>query len=136
LLEDLVRALEARQVQLDLLVKSARETQAGLHALARTTERVLQRLDNPIGYSLDWTQTILDYLQTRDEDCPLPELLRLARQTHPELTLGEFHDGLRRLLDERRIWLHPWTGPLPALPEPAVALLVGHEIAHYASCRR
>ena len=34
-----------------------------------------------------------------------------------------------------RSHLHPWTGPLYALPEPAFALLVGHEVAYYASIR-
>ncbi len=34
-----------------------------------------------------------------------------------------------------RIYVHPWTGPLHELPEPAYALLVGHEIAYYASLR-
>ena len=28
-----------------------------------------------------------------------------------------------------------WTGPLYAIPEPPLALLVGHEIAYYASPR-
>jgi len=30
----------------------------------------------------------------------------------------------------------PWTGPLYDLPEPHFALLVGHEVAYYASSRR
>jgi hypothetical protein len=51
------------------------------------------------------------------------------------LTIGRFHDGLRRLHDEGQAYLHPWTGPLYAMPEPAFALLVGHEVAYYASPR-
>jgi hypothetical protein len=42
---------------------------------------------------------------------------------------------LRSLHDRERIYLHPWTGPLYALPEPAFALLIGHEVAYYASLR-
>jgi len=69
------------------------------------------------------------------QDCPLPELYRaLTTRTDPP-TIGEFHDGLRRLHAARRVYLHPWTGPLYALPEPAYALLVGHEVAYYASTR-
>ncbi len=69
------------------------------------------------------------------EDFPLPELYRRAQPTAPGLSLGGFHDALRRLHEAGRIYLHPWTGPLHALPEPSFALLVGHEIAYYASLR-
>jgi hypothetical protein len=70
------------------------------------------------------------------EDCPLPELYRSARQAYPTLTIGQFHDSLRQLHERAQIYLHPWTGPLYEIPEPALALLVGHEIAYYASTRR
>jgi hypothetical protein len=83
---------------------------------------------------------ILSHLARRDEagaseDCPLPELFREARQSAPHLTIGRFHDGLRSLCDAGQIYLHPWTGPLYALPEPRYALLAGHEVAYYASQR-
>ena len=68
-------------------------------------------------------------------DCPLAELFRSLSTLEPAPTVGLFHDALRRLHADARIYLHPWTGPLYALPEPAVALLVGHEIAYYASLR-
>ena len=89
---------------------------------------------------LTWPGAVLSYLGRRQdagatEDCPLPELFRHARLSSPGLTIGHFHDGLRRLLDAGHIYLHPWTGPLYALPEPPYALLVGHEIAYYASKR-
>jgi hypothetical protein len=68
------------------------------------------------------------------EDCPLPELYRRL-ETAGHTSIGQFHDSLRQLHDDRMIYLHPWTGPLYALPEPAFALLVGHEIGYYASIR-
>lgn len=68
------------------------------------------------------------------EDCPLPELYRRL-EAAGQPTIGQFHDCLRQLHDDRMIYLHPWTGPLYALPEPAFALLVGHEIGYYASIR-
>jgi hypothetical protein len=52
---------------------------------------------------------------------------------HSDITIGQFHDGLRRMYDEGSIYLHPWTGPLYALPEPALSLMIGHEVAYYAS---
>lgn len=63
-------------------------------------------------------------------DYPLPDLYRAAAGA--DWTIGRFHDALRGLQEDRRIALHPWTGPLYALPEPVFALMVGHEIAYYA----
>ncbi len=69
------------------------------------------------------------------EDCPLPELFRSLSTFDPQPSLGEFHDSLRKLHSNGSIYLHPWTGPLYELPDPSCALLVGHGIAYYASCR-
>lgn len=69
------------------------------------------------------------------QDCPLPELYRALTTRAVPPTIGEFHDSLRRLHAARAVYLHPWTGPLYTLPEPAYALLVGHEVAYYASAR-
>src|SRR5262245_10748063 len=86
------------------------------------------------------TTTILAYLDRRQEsgrldDCPLPELFAATHREHAEVTIGSFHDLLRKLHREGAIHLHPWTGPLYEMPEPSCALLVGHEIAYYASLR-
>jgi hypothetical protein len=72
-------------------------------------------------------------------DCPLPLLYRRLtpwRTGEPGLTVGRFHDVLRGLHGRERIYLHPWTGPRHDIPEPALALLVGHDIAYYASTRK
>jgi hypothetical protein len=153
LLEDLVRALEARQAQLADLVSAAREAQTSLEAFRALAGKVLQQLNphggapvlreqaNPSANGADaWTASALAYLVRRQDagaaqDCPLPELYEAARRVYPRLSPGEFHDGLRRLHEQGRIYLHPWTGPLYDLPEPACALLVGHEVAYYASLR-
>ncbi len=68
-------------------------------------------------------------------DCPLPDLFGSLSTLEPSPTVGQFHDALRQLHADGRVYLHPWTGPLYALPEPPLALLVGHEIAFYASLR-
>src|SRR5207248_1963500 len=70
------------------------------------------------------------------EDCPLPELYRRVSADDPALTVGRFHDALRQLHEAGQVYLHPWTGPLYDIPEPPYALLVGHEVAYYASVRR
>jgi hypothetical protein len=69
------------------------------------------------------------------EDCPLPELYRGLSVLDPAPSIGAFHDCLRQLHAAGTVYLHPWTGPLYALPEPALALLVGHNVAYYASPR-
>ena len=76
-----------------------------------------------------------DWSGAAGEDCPLPKLFDSLSVCEPLPTIGEFHDCLRRLHAEGAIYLHPWTGPLYALPEPAYALLAGHNIAYYASLR-
>jgi hypothetical protein len=149
-LEDFIRTLDARQSQAGELLMMARQMQAGIDALKLTAERVLEHLhqaaapaacaNGSANGSEAWPGAVLSYLGRRQEagaaqDCPLPELFRHARLTAPGLTIGHFHDGLRRLLDAGHVYLHPWTGPLHALPEPPYALLVGHEIAYYASKR-
>lgn len=68
-------------------------------------------------------------------DCPLPELFRsLALHDSPP-TIGQFHDCLRKMRAEGTLSLHSWTGPLYTMPEPAFALLVGHDVAYYASLK-
>jgi hypothetical protein len=156
ILEDFVRVLEARHAQASGLLSSARQMLTELAAIRSVAERVLERVREP-GYvwpaeeeehepptsmpAPEAKSLLLDVLARRQsvagsgEDCPLPELFRLAREADPTLTPGRFHDALRGLNDESRIYLHPWTGPLYDLPEPAYALLIGHVVAYYASVR-
>jgi hypothetical protein len=152
ILEDFVRALETRHEQASALLSAARRMLSELSSLRSIAERVLERVREP-GYvwtseaeepeaaTRDWKSLLLAALARRQsvngpsEDCPLPDLFRLASEVMPALTTGQFHDSLRALNDEGRIYLHPWTGPLYDLPEPAFALLIGHVVAYYASVR-
>jgi hypothetical protein len=94
--------------------------------------------DEPIG-AVDLSSAILarlaDWSGSAGEDCPLPELFRTLSVLDSPPTIGEFHDELRKLQADGSVYLHSWTGPLYALPEPAYALLVGHGVAYYASAR-
>lgn len=141
-LDDLVRALEARRDDIDGLRATAEQLQATLEGIKALVVRVLPRLSVPGPPALpaaDWLEDCLDHLsrwhETASGDCPLPELYRRLQDHVPDLTIGRFHDGLRALHARARLALHLWTGPLYALPEPTFALLVGHEIAYYASLR-
>jgi hypothetical protein len=147
--EEFVRALENRQAQISDLLDATRRMENGLASLKSVAERVLQRVEKPTAVGPTpstngnevWPGAVVAHLARwqesgAPEDCSLPDLYSHARRIAPHLTIGQFHDGLRKLHQEQQIYLHPWTGPLHELPEPALALLVGHEIAYYASIRK
>jgi hypothetical protein len=147
ILEEFLGALEARQQQAAELVAVARQMQTTLDALRATAEMILQQAPQPtvIGPvssngAFAASSDLLVLLQRwqgsgASEDCALPDLYRQARERTASLTIGHFHDALRSLHEKQQIYLHPWTGPLYAVPEPSYALLVGHEVAYYASKR-
>jgi hypothetical protein len=157
-LEDFVRVLEERQTEVAELFEAVARMAAGLHSIRSIVEQVLPRLHaSPIknGAAMNGvlcpprptascaTDTLIVDVKSRlaewhaaaggSQDCPLPDLYRKLET--PEVSIGQFHDALRQLHDDNQIYLHPWTGPLYALPEPAFALLVGHEVAYYSSIR-
>ena len=141
-LEDLVRLLEERRAQVGELAALVGQMHQGFDALRSSVEKVLRQvpqsadpLANGTPHPVPELLALLDRWQASgaSEDCPLPELYRQARACCAGLTIGHFHDELRRLHDAGQIYLHPWTGPLYEIPEPAYALLVGHLVAYYAS---
>src|SRR5262249_44826848 len=121
-LEDLVRAVEAREKQLGELLTTVRQTQAHLEGLRGLAGAVLQHVAAPApssaGSAVDACgQHILKYLDdwrtgNASKDCPLPALFRALTANAPALTVGQYHDALRALHEQGQIYLHPWTGPL------------------------
>jgi hypothetical protein len=159
-LEELVHTLQARKAQVAELITMIHQWQAGLDSLQITVEKALQQIQPPGNASVpgpspsvngrtDLKSVPQQEAMTADllatlglwqpsgvpADCPLPELYRRTEPNAPALTIGRFHDSLRRLHETGKIYLHPWTGPLYEIPEPPYALLVGHEVAYYASVR-
>jgi hypothetical protein len=137
-LDDVARAVDARGPQIAELITTTTALHAEWKGVQRLVASLLPRLESAQARrpeaSLDDLTTILTNWHASG-DCPLPELFRRSRAKHSNLTIGQFHDQLRRLHDANTIYLHPWTGPLYTLPEPAFALLVGHEVAYYASLK-
>ena len=140
-LEDLVRVLEDRQAGVAELSASAARMAAGLEALRRTVEQVLPRLTDhhqsngspmnaifiPARPSAPAaSDTLIADVKGRlaewhaatgsSQDCPLPDLYRKLESGN-RVSVGLFHDALRQLHDDHQVYLHPWTGPLYALPE-------------------
>jgi hypothetical protein len=145
-LEALLAAVERCEANLRELVGSAAGQHQHLQALHAFAVKLLEKTPQlapvqapaPTNGQHKPEDHVLDVLQSwhdarRIGDCPLPDLYRRFKESSPKLTLGQFHDALRSLHERRAIYLHPWTGPLYEMPEPALALLVGHEIAYYAS---
>jgi len=143
LLEQLQNQLGQTESRLHELQLSVREAHQTVESIRNKMELLRSNCVEPqVTQSRvavpNWEEAVTTYLQQRQnarpaEDCPLTELYQQARQTMPEMSVGTFHDGLRKLCSERRIALQPWTGPLHELPEPSLALLQGHSLAFYAS---
>ena len=161
-LDDFVRVLEARQADVRRLTAEAGRLADGLCGLKTAVAAVLPRvtaapvdrtgplpreatmtavtaagpraatdLAGPLlGRLADWSLSA-----QAGQDCPLPELFRSLSTLEVPPTVGQFHDALRALAAAGRVYLHPWTGPLYALPEPEYAVMHGHNVAYYASRR-
>jgi hypothetical protein len=142
-LNDFVRVLEDRESQVQHLVNETERLADGLHSLREVLGQMLPRVESTRlpSRGVMTTSDLADCLLTRLrdwsslQDCPLPELYRSLSTLEPAPTLGQFHDALRLMHQNGTVYLHPWTGPLYMLPEPALALLVGHEVAYYASLK-
>jgi hypothetical protein len=141
-LEDFVRVLEQRQAHAEQLIQHARLMADGIQTMKQCLAKIVpgvvaarfsrtrdaDRSERILAYLHDWSRNA-----AAGQDCPLPELYRALTLAEESLTIGEFHDCLRELHARAGIYLHPWTGPLYTLPEPRFAVLVGHEVAYYAS---
>ncbi|MBM4071834.1 MAG: hypothetical protein FJ271_23345 [Planctomycetes bacterium] len=97
-------------------------------ALDRTQEST-PRVPAGTVESYPWAQDVLTYLNRRRESgidgpCPLPELFGSLRARHEDLSVQDFHTGLRRLHDRALVKLIPFDGTAP-LPQPEYALLDG-----------
>ncbi len=102
-------------------------------ALKRAALRVPEGAAGP----LPWAEEALDYLEKRragglTAPCPLPELFDAVTRKEANLSLADFHSGLRRLYDRGMIRLLKFEGP-GELPEPEYALLDGATVIYYAA---
>jgi hypothetical protein len=128
-LEDFVRAVEARENQLTDLATQVCTLLANLEAMRGHLSQVLSTLYAP---RKEYAATLVQAIQgwKGAEDMPLPELYQ---QVGAVQSVGVFHDVLRELAVAGQIRLQPWTGPLYEMPQPELALLIGHEIGYYVS---
>jgi hypothetical protein len=136
LLEDLLRAIESQTETLNKIEDLCRrhgerlaDQQAALGAIlaksgvATTSTQAAAILQALVGHRQ----------RGNPGDCSVAELFENLTSDGLILTVGQFHDTLRALREADRIRLTPWTGPLYQLPQPALALLIGHEVLYYVS---
>jgi hypothetical protein len=115
-----------------------------LDTLSARVEDALQKLAAPaapplngVAQAVPWAADALRYLDQRSEagagDCPMPELFAALRDERPQLTLGEFHAGLRRLAEVHSVQLKPFTDSPKQLNQPEYALLDGASVLYFVS---
>jgi hypothetical protein len=118
---------------------------AKLDALSQRIEEALRRLETKgpnlpptVTTAAPWATEALTYLDHRrltgaNGHCPLPELFAAMAAHNPDLSIGSFHDGLRRLQRERVLRLAPFEGAPNELPQPEYAVLDGATLLYYAT---
>ena len=87
--------------------------------------------------AIPWAHDAVEYLERRvasglPDRCPLPELFGQLKNKETELTIKDFHIGLRRLHDRGAVRLLPHEGP-DGPPEAEYALLDGPAVYWYAA---
>jgi hypothetical protein len=127
------------------MIEQMRAMLKRLEVLSERVEEALRRADaigpklpDGVAETVPWAVEALGYLDRRKnsgavDGCPLPELFAAVRRATPELSLGDFQTGLRRLGDHRALTLLPFEGSAEKLPEPEFALLDGACVLYYAA---
>jgi hypothetical protein len=134
--------MEEAKAEVAALSTRFEERAAGILAtltdLAAKVEAALRRAETdgpavaePVSRVVPWAVEALEYLDRRattgaSSDCSLPELFHAVRVKFPELTLPEFHDGLRRLHDVRAVRL----APSDDMDQPEYAVVVGGQMVY------
>jgi hypothetical protein len=112
-----------------------------IDVLTQRVQDALQRVEANGGKStgdaagvIAWGTAALAYLDKRtasgvEAPCPMSELFEFLRGIRPDLTLTDFHTGLKRLRDRGLLTLLRHDSATP-LAEPEYALLDGTETYH------
>jgi hypothetical protein len=158
-LEDLKAVLETHQDGLPAWLSELRQSLEALtkkfndevtaisRRLDALAERVAQsikradkagpRLPDGAAAALPWAHDAVGYLDKRQagglpEKCALSELFAAVKAKEENLTVKDFHIGLRRLHDRGVLRLLPFDGP-EGPPEPEYALLDGAAMYYFAA---
>jgi hypothetical protein len=116
-----------------------------LDQLAQRTVQAIERIESsetnaPMLAAVPWAQETLEYLDRRKqvglgERCSLADLFTALKEKHAELSLKEYHAGLKRLQERQMLALLPSTGNGDA-PGPEYAILDGAAVYYYVGRAR
>lgn len=110
--------------------------------MEQTTKRVIEAIERleisqrtPTPATVSWARETLEYLDRRQqvglgERCSLADLFTALKEKHAEMTIREYHAGLKRLHEGKVIALLPSVGNGDA-PGPEYALLDGAAVYYY-----
>jgi hypothetical protein len=131
-MHDLVREFTAEvQAMRGRLEQMARQVDA---AIARIET---QKAQTPPPAAVPWGFDASSYLERRQQvglgtRCPLADLFTNLKERHAELTIREFHTGLKQLQLAKAVALLPSSGPGDN-PGPEYALLDGANVYYYVA---
>jgi hypothetical protein len=128
----------------DRLTEQVQRITQRIEALSQRVTEALERAEAAqpsvpvdLADTIPWAAKVLYYLDQRKtagmvNACTLAELFAALREKQPELTVTEYHSGLRRLHERGVVRLSPHEGE-GALPEPEYALLDGSATFYHIS---
>jgi hypothetical protein len=113
---------------------------SGFEQMARQVDAAIARLEkarNEAAPDLPWGAAAIDYLERRAQvglgtRCPLADLFTTLKQKHADLSIKDFHNGLKQLQGGNAIELLPGLGPADT-PGPEYALLDGASLYYYVA---
>lgn len=84
----------------------------------------------------DWMDEVVQMVREQKQRnafqrLTLPQIYQRLKTSRPALTLGQFHDGLRTLQEQRRIQLGQYTQALATLDDARNALYLDREVKLY-----
>ena len=135
LLEDVLRSAETQRERLESIAESCLKEATRLAQQRMAVSTILARMGSATADGEAIDEAVLDSLRRRCDramtDSSVAEVFHDMQERGVDLSIGRFHDSLRRLRESGRVRLAPWTGPLYEMPSPALALLIGHEVLYY-----
>jgi hypothetical protein len=115
------------------------EIRVRMEAVAKRAAEAIERIEasqqTPTPETVPWAQATLEYLDSRKqvglgERCALGDLFTALKDKHADLTIRDYHAGLKRMHEGKVLALLPSTGNGDA-PGPEYALLDGPAVYYY-----
>jgi hypothetical protein len=74
-----------------------------------------------------------EWSREKSSGCPFDVLMARLKVRNPAISVGSFHDALRKMHETRRIRLSGWPKALDEMPDPELALFISSKVMYYAS---